>query len=145
MKYSAPNVRLRPWSSLEAESPAGPPRRLRLATVLPMVAAGAWASLIGCHSPYVAMTVHNAGAQPVSLIEVDYPDASFGIDALAAGASYRYSFQILGSGPTKISWTDASRKSHTSAGPELQEGQQGTLRATLNGKTAIWQASIRSH
>ncbi len=110
-----------------------------------MVATAAWAALTGCHSPYVAMTVHNAGAQPVSLIEVDYPDASFGIDTLAAGASYHYSFQILGSGPTKISWTDAARHSRTSAGPDLQEGQQGTLRATLSGQTAIWQASIRSH
>ncbi len=81
----------------------------------------------------------------MSLIEVDYPDASFGIDTLAAGASYHYSFQILGSGPAKISWTDAARHSRTSAGPDLQEGQQGTLRATLSGQTAIWQASIRSH
>ncbi len=91
------------------------------------------------------MTVHNACAQPISLIEVDYPDASFGIDTLAAGASYQYNFQILGDGPAKISWTDAARHSHTSLGPTLHQGQQGLFQATISGSVATWQSKLRSN
>lgn len=112
---------------------------------LPVLLATTLASLTGCHSPQVSMTIFNASAQPVSLIEVDYPDASFGLDSLAAGASYHYNFQIAGDGPTRISWTDATRQGHSSAGPALHQGQQGALQATLSGAAAHWQSKLRSH
>jgi hypothetical protein len=92
----------------------------------------------GCKSPYVSATVRNETGGPVTLVEVDYPSASFGRESLAPGAAYPYRFKILGSGATKVSWTDAQRKDHTAAGPELSEGQHGQLTITLTPTGAQW-------
>jgi hypothetical protein len=100
------------------------------------LAALALAALTGCHSHYIAMDVHNASGKPITLLEVDYPSASFGVDTLAAGATYHYRFKILGDGPTKLLWTAASQQQHTVAGPSLSEGQEGTLDATITPATA---------
>ena len=96
----------------------------------------------GCKSPYVNATVKNDTGAAVRLVEVDYPSASFGRESLAAGAVYPYRFKILGSGATKVSWTDAERKEHASAGPELHEGQQGQLAITLTPTGAQWDAQL---
>jgi hypothetical protein len=97
----------------------------------------------GCKSKYVEADVMNAGPAPVSLVEVDYPSASFGVESLAPAARYHYRFKILGSGATKVIWTDAGRKEHTVAGPALDEGQEGTLVITLNGDSAAWTKDLR--
>jgi hypothetical protein len=99
--------------------------------------------LAGCHSHYVAMDVRNDSGAAISLVEVDYPSASFGTDTLAAGAIYHYRFKILGDGPTKLLWTDAQQHDHTVAGPSLHEGQEGTLTATITGSTAVWTAQLK--
>lgn len=96
----------------------------------------------GCKSPYVSATVTNETGGPVTLVEVDYPSASFGRESLAAGAVYPYRFKVLGSGTTKVSWTDARRKEHTAAGPELHEGQQGQLGITLTPTGAEWSPQL---
>lgn len=99
--------------------------------------------LVGaCKSPYVNATVKNDTGAAVTLVEVDYPSASFGRDALAAGAVYPYRFKIIGSGATKVSWTDADRKQHAANGPELREGQQGTLSITLTPTGAEWSSEM---
>ncbi len=113
-------------------------RGLGLAAVV--LVAGAWVG--GCKSPYVNTTVKNDTGAAVTLIEVDYPSASFGRESLAAGAVYPYRFKVLGSGATKVSWTDAARKNHTSAGPDLHEGQQGQLAITLTPAGAQWNAQL---
>jgi hypothetical protein len=92
----------------------------------------------GCKSPYVSATVKNDTGAVVTLVEVDYPSASFGRDSLAAGAVYAYRFKIIGSGATKVSWTDAERKQHTADGPQLHEGQEGQLVITLAPTGAQW-------
>lgn len=109
---------------------------------LTLVALAGLLSVAGCTSPYVNATVKNDTGAPVSLVEVDYPSASFGSDALADGAAYPYRFKVLGSGATKVSWTDAQRKQHTAAGPELHEGQQGQLTITLTPAGAQWDAHL---
>lgn len=96
----------------------------------------------GCKSPYVNASVKNDTGAAVTLVEVDYPSASFGRDALAAGATYPYRFKIIGSGATKVMWTDAARQQHTSAGPDLHEGQQGQLEITLSPTGAQWTADL---
>lgn len=96
----------------------------------------------GCKSPYVNATVNNETGAGVTLIEVDYPSASFGRESLAGGAAYSYRFKVLGSGGTKVSWTDAQRKQHTSTGPDLHEGQQGQLGITLTATGAQWDARL---
>ena len=96
----------------------------------------------GCKSPYVNATVKNDTGAEVTLVEVDYPSASFGRDVLAAGATYPYRFKIIGSGATKVSWTDAERKQHTANGPELHEGQQGLLEITITPTGAQWNQQL---
>jgi hypothetical protein len=96
----------------------------------------------GCKSPYVNAAVKNDTGAAVTLVEVDYPSASFGRDALAADATYAYRFKIIGSGATKVSWTDAERKQHTANGPDLHEGQQGSLRITLTATGAQWSQQL---
>ena len=100
------------------------------------------ACLGGCRSPYVEADVINATGASVTLVEVDYPSASFGVESLGAGATYHYRLKILGSGPTKLLWTDAARQDHSVAGPELHEGQSGTLRVTLQGATSNWSTHV---
>jgi hypothetical protein len=99
-------------------------------------------ALAGCRSPYVEADVINATNAPVTLVEVDYPSASFGVGSLAAGATYHYRFKILGSGPTKVLWTDAQRHDHSMAGPQLHEGQAGTLKVSLESSTAAWSTQL---
>ena len=101
------------------------------------------AALTGCHSHYVAVDIHNTTPQPITLVELDYPTASFGVDTLAAGATYHYRFKILGDGPTKLLWTDAARQQHTAAGPSLSEGQEGNLDAAITPTTATWTTHLR--
>jgi hypothetical protein len=99
--------------------------------------------MVGCHSHYVEADVKNDSGADVSLVEVDYPSASFGKEALGRGAVYHYRFKILGDGPTKILWTDAQRKEHSVAGPQLREGQEGTLTVRITGGTALWDLKLR--
>jgi hypothetical protein len=84
----------------------------------------------------------NATGAAVTLVEVDYPSASFGVEQLAAGGVYHYRLKVLGSGPTTVTWTDGHRTQHTAKGPELHEGQAGVLRVTLKGDTAEWAARL---
>ncbi len=100
---------------------------------------GAWVALAvavmmgagGCHSAYIETTVRNASGGPISLLEVDYPSASFGKEALAMGAEYHYRFKVLGNGPTKVLWTDAGQHEHSVPGPSLNEGDEGRLVVTI--------------
>lgn len=100
-------------------------------------------SISGCHSAFVNAQVINQSGQALRLIEVDYPSASFGTEDLAAGATFKYRFKILGSGATKLSWTDSHEKDHTSPGPTLHEGQEGTLTVTIGPDTATWNSELQ--
>lgn len=83
--------------------------------------------LTGCKSRFVETTVENRSGVVISQIEVSYPNASFGVDTLAAGADYHYHFKIQGSGRVGIEYSDATGKHHKAKGPELDEGQFGDL------------------
>jgi hypothetical protein len=98
-------------------------------------------SLTGCHSPYVETTISNRTPNPITLIEVDYPSASFGTQNLAPGADFHYHFKVLGSGPMKLTYTDIARKDHTSPGPTLNEGAEGPLTILITPADVQWQAS----
>jgi hypothetical protein len=89
------------------------------------------AGLTGCHSAYVDAVVANRTGEPVTVLEVDYPSASFGTETLASGADYHYRFKVQGEGPLKLLWTDAKRHDHTANGPELHEGADGSLQIVL--------------
>jgi hypothetical protein len=96
-----------------------------------------------CRSAFFATTIENDGAAPIHLIEVDYPSASFGTQSIDAHAVYQYRFKIQGSGPITLNWTDAAGKSHTAAGPTLNEGQQGDLRVTIDPSARVtWSTTL---
>ncbi len=95
----------------------------------------------GCHSPYVDATVTNRTSQPIRLLEVDYPSASFGIQNLAPGADLHYRFKVLGSGSLKLLYTDSSHADHTATGPSLKEGAEGPLAIAITPGGVTWQAS----
>lgn len=83
--------------------------------------------LTGCRSPWVQCTIVNHEATPVSLVEVNYPGGSFGVQTIAAGGSYHYRFHALSTDTLSLSFTDAGRKIHNATGPELKQGQEGSL------------------
>jgi hypothetical protein len=103
----------------------------------------ALSALGGCRSPYVEADIRNDSGQPISLVEVDYPSASFGTQSLAANSIYHYRFNIIGDGPTKVLWTDARHKDHTIAGPTLNEGEHGTLLITITASGATWAPKLQ--
>ena len=85
----------------------------------------------GCHSYHVETTVENHTGEPVKLIEVDYPSASFGADSLAAGADFHYRIQLRGSGPLKVQFTGADGHQAQVTGPTVAERQEGSLQIVL--------------
>lgn len=100
-------------------------------------------TLSGCHSAYISTTVSNHTPEPLSLIEVDYPSASFGTQSLAPGQDFHYRFKVLGSGPTAILWTNAAKHEQKNAGPNLKEGDEGQLTITFNpGSNPTWNLKL---
>ena len=99
--------------------------------------------LTACRSPFVQTSIVNHTGRSVSLIEVDYPDASFGTQQIASNETYHYRFQIQESGQVKISYTGADNKVYKSTGPKVEKNQEGPLVITLepNGKI-IWTPSL---
>jgi hypothetical protein len=97
----------------------------------------------GCHSPWIQCTIVNHEETPVSLVEVNYPGGSFGVQTIAAGASYRYRFRNLSTDTVTIDFTDAARHNHTVSGPQLKQGQEGSLRIEIEaGNTVTWVPAI---
>jgi glutamate mutase epsilon subunit len=96
------------------------------------------ALLAGCHSPYVAATVSNRTNQPIDLLEVDYPSASFGTQSLAPGADFHYRFKVLGSGNVSLTYDTANFHNKKSEGPSLKEGDEGPLQITIAPDGVHW-------
>lgn len=93
----------------------------------------------GCRSAFVSATITNHSGEPISLIEVDYPSASFGLSSLAPEGQFHYRFKIQGSGPIQLQFTDAAGKAHSVTGPDIAEGEQGTLDVTIGtSKDVSW-------
>lgn len=93
----------------------------------PMLAGAVLAFVSGCHSYHIETTVQNRTGGAVSLIEVDYPKASFGADAIASGADFHYRIQVQGSGELQVQYTGPDGQVAKSTGPTLAEGQEGKL------------------
>jgi hypothetical protein len=93
----------------------------------------------GCHSAYVEATVSNRTDKPIELLEVDYPSASFGTQNLAPNADFHYRFKVLGSGQTKLLYTDSGHRDHKADGPVLKEGAEGSLNIAITPTGVTWQ------
>jgi hypothetical protein len=90
-----------------------------------------------CRSYIVHVTVVNHTGGVVNLIEVDYPNASFGVDSLSAGAVYHYHLQLQDTGPITVQYTDSQKHPWKSKGPTVHQRQVGEFEIVLNpnGKT----------
>lgn len=88
-------------------------------------------SLLACHSYHIDATIENHSGSTVTLLEVDYPSASFGADTLAANSVFHYSFQVRGSGQLSVQYTAANGHEVQVKGPTLYEKQQGRLEIVL--------------
>jgi hypothetical protein len=106
--------------------------------LIPLFTLAATLTLTGCHSAYIAATVSNHTPEPLSLIELDYPSASFGTQTLAPGQDFHYRFKVLGSGPTTVLWTDPTHHDHKSSGPTLHENDEGALTVILSPAGPSW-------
>jgi hypothetical protein len=103
-------------------------------TFFRLAAPGLAILLAGCHArpslgtpaPPFIITVRNQGPD-IRQLEVDYPNASFGRDVVPSGASFNYPPKLIGSGPVKVTFNDATGKSHTATGPVVQEGMHQNL------------------
>ncbi len=93
-------------------------------------------TLSGCHSAYIAATISNHTAEPLSLVELDYPSASFGTQVLAPGEDFHYRFKVIGRGPTAVMWNDANHHDQKSVGPSLRDGDEGHLTVTFGPQAA---------
>lgn len=86
----------------------------------------------GCHSYHIDATVENRTGAAITLLEVDYPSAGFGVDSLSAGSDFHYRFQVRGSGPVKVQYTEEpSRAERQMSGPTLFERQEGRIQIVL--------------
>lgn len=94
--------------------------------------------IAGCHSAYVNATVSNRSASTISVVQVEYPSASFGTQSIAPGHDFKYRFKVLGSGAMKIVYTDSARAEHTFAGPSLKEGDEGSLAIIVSAGKLDW-------
>jgi len=107
-----------------------------------LVAAGMF-GLTGCRSAMIDADIANHTPDTLSVLEVDYPSASFGTQSLGPGQDFHYRFKVLGSGPTTLLWTDAAHKDHKTSGPTLREGDEGKLTITFNpGASPTWKLNL---
>jgi|SRR5580698_5335386 hypothetical protein len=95
------------------------------------LAAATLTAMTGCHSYHVDTVIENRSGEVVKLLEVDYPNASFGADAIAAGADFHYRFQVQGNGPIKVQYTRASGDTAQATGPILEDHEEGRMEITL--------------
>ena len=91
----------------------------------------ALAILAACHSSHIEVSIENRTNTPIRLLEVDYPTASFGTDALAPGATLQYRIQVQGAGRLKVQYTAPDGRQALINGPDLAEPQEGTLTIVL--------------
>ncbi len=107
-------------------------RRNRLRGFLGLFVLASLLLVVGCRSKLVEVRVVNSGTTELHNVEVDYPNASFGISSLAPGATYVYRIQLQDAGRMKVEFSDSQQQPHSGKGPYAKEGQQGTLTLTLD-------------
>ncbi len=102
-------------------------------------------AITGCHSAYIEATLRNATPHLITLVELDYPSASFGTQSLAPGQDFHYRFKVLGSGDLKLLWTNPGNQDQHAAGPALREGDEGTLLVTVTPTGPQWTPTLHHH
>jgi hypothetical protein len=96
-------------------------RQLPLLTLLLILIA------TGCRSHVINVRLVNDSAQPISVIIIDYPGATFGVNTLAPGKSFQYKFKPSENGAVKIQFTNAQGVTHKVTGPMVEKNQEGRM------------------
>ena len=99
-----------------------------------IVSLGATASLLfvaGCRSHQMDITVENRTGASARLLEVDYPNASFGANNLAPGTVMHYRIQVTADGPLSLQYTASDGHIVHSNGPAVSANQEGSLEILL--------------
>ena len=124
-------------------------RLTRVATVLfaAVILALCLGGLTACHSYHIEATILNHTGGTVSLLEVDYPSASFGVDTIPADGTYHYRLQTRDSGPIKVQYTAPNGHQVQITGPKLYEKQEGSIEIVLlpDGKAEFHPALNPQH
>ena len=104
-------------------------------------------AISGCHSYHIEATVQNHTGGTITLIEVDYPSASFGADTLPGDGVFHHRIQTRGSGQITVQYTGADGRVAQIKGPTLYEGQDGSIEIDLQpgGKAAFHPALSPQH
>ena len=106
--------------------------------LLPLAALATTVLLSGCHTPVVDATIINSTGATIRVMEMDYPNASFGTSKLAPGASFHYRFVIQDPGRVSISYSDLHGQDHKATGPAVDKGERGTVLAVLRPSGVDW-------
>jgi hypothetical protein len=88
-------------------------------------------AISGCHSHHIEATIENHTGAAITLLEVDYPSASFGADTLASDGIFHHRIQTRNSGPISVQYTAAGGHAIQIKGPDLNEGQEGSIEIVL--------------
>ena len=88
-------------------------------------------AISGCHSYHIEATVQNRTGGTITLLEVDYPSASFGADTLAEDGVVHHRIQTRGSGAISVQYAGAHGRSIQITGPTLHEQQEGSIEIVL--------------
>jgi len=120
-------------------------RKRRFGLSVPALVVVSSLALSGCRSHHIDSTIDNRTGGVIHQVEVDYPSASFGIDSLAPGQIYAYTFKVRGEGRIKIQYVDANGKLIQDAGTWMAEGDSGQyLIILLPDGQAHWVPSLDS-
>jgi hypothetical protein len=92
--------------------------------------------MVSCRSRVVRVNLVNTSSQPITVITVDYPGASFGVNKLDPGKTYLYPIKPVETGPLKIQFTDFGGNSHSFTGPVLHKNDEGSLEVNFDQQGA---------
>lgn len=88
-------------------------------------------------SHIIVVTLWNDSGKPLSGITVDYPEATFGKNTLAAGDSFQYKIKVTDNGPLKISFTNASGLHISNSTGPLHRNDEGAIEIKLSQETSV--------
>jgi hypothetical protein len=108
-----------------------------------LVSAGLLIAL-GCHSAFIDATISNQTDKPITLVEVDYPSASFGTQSLAPGGTFHYRFKVQGSGALTLLYTNAANKEQNIKGPVLHDNDEGKLDIIVSSTGTKWLPQLKT-
>jgi hypothetical protein len=111
-------------------------------TILRTIFILAFTTLVGCRSRVVEVKLVNTSQKPLSIIVVDYPGATFGVNKLDPGATYQYAIKPLSTGTVNIQFTDADGHNHSYTGPTLYRNDEGLLTVQLTQGSASAQSNF---